>query len=834
MSANYYSLNFSGEEIDILLNKINTAKTLAGYGITDSYTRDEILNLLDNTLKGDSSTSPSLYIKTNNNNNYSLVYIDSNNTEHELFDFENLNIPKTIADLSNDKNYVTTTELEEKIGKKRGGLADHVVLSTIDGDIAFSDYTILTSSIPTQSQINREIASTGTSTSISKLPTAETIRKAIDTSLLEVPALVDKAILGDVSSSSGITTPPFLKIDNNNDKLHYQLYYMDSDRESHKHELFDFSEYFPEKKDTVLSFNSENDEILAYMNKDYKNLDDNQSNVNSGLTIRKDIPEALVITRPSGASYIKIINCETNYEWEEALSNNSTTYQFKNLIPNKLYRFYFLDANKNTITYYVGGKFGEVISGTCMARGQIRMIDTPLDDHGRKNLFNIRDIGGWKCQDGVLKYGLIYRGCRLDGFDGDRENSEIKLSLPQKKYLTKVLNIEDEIDLRGGQSSRTSSILDYSNSSNEDYDAIVSYERYVVQYYQNSLKAEEAPLYASIIHRIAQNLKNNKVTYIHCSAGADRTAQVCALIEALCGVSRADIDRDFEITSYSFEYDSSNAQDDYIYTNKRNSRLRTDNSWKQFMNFQGSDGTVINGSTLQDKVVNLLLNYHESSLSNEDILEDIRIIQNCLIERNKSLTKVSELENDKGYLVATDISNKINKLGSGNTTIIKATNDGNIERSPYQITEDINKVNSNTPTHNYIPTAKLVGQAIENAPFVAEETGFIADNNQALDYNNSNWVMSGKYTKIGNLCILQATARLIQGWQDVYYSLPIAASTYNSYTTVYQNGVQYIVSTGVKTDNQNQNVSVLNINRLDGNAHDSNDTIQFTLTYSID
>ena len=808
----YYSLKYSGDDINRLLKKIDESNTLEKYGITNSYTKDETNNLvwdsIEQTLKGDLSTYPSLYVKQKEKS-YALVFIDSENNEYELFDFANLNIPRNNSELINDNNYITSTELTTslagKANKKRGGWADHIVLSAIDGDINFSNYTISPS---------YTVITNPSSDSFTAIPTASAVDMAI-------PLYVDKPFKNGVKNNDGSDSnlTPRLAIDKKNNDFHYILYYMDSNSESHRYDLFDFSKYFPERKNTVSSFNNENNEVLLYMNKE----NSSESNVNSVLNQRADIPEALTILLPNDLfnikiSYIKIIDCENGFQWEEKIPDNATTYQLKNLIPNRLYRYYILDDNKNIITPYSNGHYDEPISGACISRGQVRMIDGLLDENGRKNLFNIRDIGGWKCQDGVLKYGLIYRGCRLDGSDSDRENSEIELSLSQKKYLTEVLNIEDEIDLRGGQSSRTSSILDQSNSPNEDYNAVVDYQRYVVQYYQNSLRAADAPIYASIIHRIAQNLKNNKVTYIHCSAGADRTAQVCALIEALCGVSRIDIDRDFEITSYSFEYDSSNIQNDCIYINKRNLRQKTDNGWQGFMNFQGSDGTVINGITLQEKATNLLLNYHDNSLSEANIIEDIRIIQNCLIERDKTLTKISELENDKGYLVAADISNKINKLGNGNATIIRATNDGNIERSPYQITTDTSKVSANAPTHNYIPTAKAVGEVINN---------IISKGTISID----NGALTGKYTIAGDLCILQCKAQILNGETKTTYTLPISPGQDALYsnTIVYKNGIQYLISI---EENEN-NILVLTISRIDGQSYTSDDIIYFTLTYSI-
>ena len=45
--------------------------------------------------------------------------------------------------------------------------------------------------------------------------------------------------------------------------------------------------------------------------------------------------------------------------------------------------------------------------------------------------------------------------------------------------------------------------------------------------------------------------RNNYPFYIHCSAGADRTGTLCALINGVLGVSEDDLIRDYELTSFS-------------------------------------------------------------------------------------------------------------------------------------------------------------------------------------------------------------------------------------------------------------------------------------------
>lgn len=48
-----------------------------------------------------------------------------------------------------------------------------------------------------------------------------------------------------------------------------------------------------------------------------------------------------------------------------------------------------------------------------------------------------------------------------------------------------------------------------------------------------------------------QSIVNGNPVYIHCASGADRTGSICGMLEALLGMSAADIDRDYELTCFA-------------------------------------------------------------------------------------------------------------------------------------------------------------------------------------------------------------------------------------------------------------------------------------------
>lgn len=105
------------------------------------------------------------------------------------------------------------------------------------------------------------------------------------------------------------------------------------------------------------------------------------------------------------------------------------------------------------------------------------------------------------------------------------------------------------------------------------------------------------------------------------------------------------------------------------------------------------------------------------------------------------------------------------------------------------------------------------------------ESGIIAENNLAWHKYNSNYTLTGSYELIGDICFLHGYAKLVNGWDEVYYSLPVVA-THGSGTITSNNGIKYFVTTGLI-----DNISVLEIKRVDENLLDTEDIIQFSLTY---
>ncbi|MBP3685947.1 MAG: tyrosine-protein phosphatase, partial [Clostridia bacterium] len=77
--------------------------------------------------------------------------------------------------------------------------------------------------------------------------------------------------------------------------------------------------------------------------------------------------------------------------------------------------------------------------------------------------------------------------------------------------------------------------------------ANVTHKYYGVNSYENVFKPEEAEAMRAVFSDLAK--PENYPIYLHCTYGADRTGTVCFLLEALLGVEKDDLIRDYELTA---------------------------------------------------------------------------------------------------------------------------------------------------------------------------------------------------------------------------------------------------------------------------------------------
>lgn len=288
-------------------------------------------------------------------------------------------------------------------------------------------------------------------------------------------------------------------------------------------------------------------------------------------TERNDLPASHSLSLPSGCASVTVIDSETGAGITEAASGS---YTVENLIPNRIYYCFAADS------------LGRILkAGSFKALGALRMISA--DRANGLGTFNIRDIGGRSCDGGMLRYGRVFRGCQLNSI-----YTQTSLSAAQVTLLRDFLGIADEIDLRSeaetaGQDRIPGTSDDFNKSALGES---VGYIWVPVAPYASGVKLSDSvqtQYYKTLLKRVAKDLSEGKPCYIHCVEGADRTGTLCALIEAICGVSQTDIDRGYELTSLA----------------QNRARYRNGSEWKSLITYLNT----LEGSTFRDKAVNYAL-----------------------------------------------------------------------------------------------------------------------------------------------------------------------------------------------------------------------------------
>lgn len=205
------------------------------------------------------------------------------------------------------------------------------------------------------------------------------------------------------------------------------------------------------------------------------------------------------------------------------------------------------------------------------AAGTLKPLDALRWIRTRENsaeAWNVRDLGGWACDGGTVKYGLLIRGGRISAAD--------------RAVLVDQLGVQHEIDLRGkeGRDQSDGDVVTESPLGNDVWFTIADkaawYALTPVATWQLYLRC----VIDAVTHR--------EPVYFHCTAGADRTGTLACVLEGLLGMSQGDIDKDYELTCFY-----SGAETD------ARARRRNESEWKGLINAINS----VSGDTFRDKCV---------------------------------------------------------------------------------------------------------------------------------------------------------------------------------------------------------------------------------------
>lgn len=194
----------------------------------------------------------------------------------------------------------------------------------------------------------------------------------------------------------------------------------------------------------------------------------------------------------------------------------------------------------------------ENTAGTLKPLDRLRWINSMTN--------NFRDLGGWACDGGTVKYGLLFRSGELNAADAD--------------LVKNRLGISTELDLTGDGIPGAITGLRHVGTSDGSY---AMYALTPVEAWKINLRA------------VFDAAKYREPLVFHCAAGADRTGTLACIIEGILGVSQSDCDKDYELTSF--------------YTERRRDQDYQGGGgadWRRLIN----QIKAISGTTFRDKCVN--------------------------------------------------------------------------------------------------------------------------------------------------------------------------------------------------------------------------------------
>lgn len=243
------------------------------------------------------------------------------------------------------------------------------------------------------------------------------------------------------------------------------------------------------------------------------------------------------------ANYAPATDVVSNYKPIGQIAGGVTHY---NEVPNVLTPF------------ASGGK-----SGTLKPLDALRWIRTRDNS---SEAWNVRDIGGWACDGGMVKYGLLIRGGRISSED--------------RVVLVDQLCVHHEIDLRGKEGH------DPSDGEVVNESPLGSDVRFTIADKSTTYALTPVETWQLYLRCVIDAVTHREPVYFHCTAGADRTGTLACVLEGLLGMSQSDIDKDYELTCF---YSGSG-------TDTR-ARRRNESEWKGLINAINA----ISGDTFRDK-----------------------------------------------------------------------------------------------------------------------------------------------------------------------------------------------------------------------------------------
>ena len=208
---------------------------------------------------------------------------------------------------------------------------------------------------------------------------------------------------------------------------------------------------------------------------------------------------------------------------------------------------------------------GSNAAGTLKPLDALRWIRTR---NNSAEAWNVRDLGGWVCDGGTIKYGLLIRGGRIAAAD--------------RAVLVGELGVQHDLDLRGREGGGPGDEPDMTESplgSDVWYTRTQQYAWYALT---------PVATWQAYLRCVIDAVTHREPVYFHCTAGADRTGTLACVLEGLLGMTQSDIDKDYELTTF---YSGSGSD--------ATARRRNEADWKGLID----EINAVSDDTFRDKCV---------------------------------------------------------------------------------------------------------------------------------------------------------------------------------------------------------------------------------------
>jgi len=231
--------------------------------------------------------------------------------------------------------------------------------------------------------------------------------------------------------------------------------------------------------------------------------------------------------------------------WEVSISKNAdlsdARVEFVDLTTNAqgAVEFVLPRANLEIATRY----YWRVSSGKSEATGSFVTEDFAprwIEIEGRVG--NFRDLGGRVGLDGRrVRQGMVYRSQGLnDNSVTGKKKGRNRLMVEDVAYLTGTLGIRTDLDLRSGAET--------ANMNSSPLGADINFVHHSSSCYSGIFSDSGKKVMAENF-RVFCDEKNYPVLF-HCIAGADRTGALGYVLNGVLGVSRQELETDWEATYY--------------------------------------------------------------------------------------------------------------------------------------------------------------------------------------------------------------------------------------------------------------------------------------------